>query len=312
MGRLTNEFSWSKSRDGLIKECPRKYNYHYYGSWEGWLAEADPKTRELYILKKLTNRKMWAGGVVHDTIEALLNVVKQGGPVPDGSLLEEKAIKRMRSEFRSSRNGAYRTNPKSFGLVEHEYGHGIDDEEWRSNAEDVKLCIRNFLESDLFAAIKELPPDKILAVEQKETFDVDGVRVWSRMDYAADEKGTCAIYDWKTGDPAYADGSLQLACYLLFAMERWNYGIESIETAEYYLKTKELIPYKLGGEEIEKEKETIRTSVDSMRSYLKNRERNEPLEEDRFPASGSHRSCGRCNYLRPCKGIGSVSELAEF
>ena len=45
---LENEFSWSISRARTFKDCPRKYWFHYYGSWGGWEPDADPEARELY------------------------------------------------------------------------------------------------------------------------------------------------------------------------------------------------------------------------------------------------------------------------
>ena len=42
MAELTNEFSWSRSRDGTFQDCRRRYFYHYYGAWGGWEAAASP------------------------------------------------------------------------------------------------------------------------------------------------------------------------------------------------------------------------------------------------------------------------------
>ena len=35
---LKNTFSWSVSRDNVLRECPRKYWFNYYGHWGGWSA----------------------------------------------------------------------------------------------------------------------------------------------------------------------------------------------------------------------------------------------------------------------------------
>ena len=69
MADLVNEFSWSRTRDNVFKECRRRYFYQYYGAWGGWDADADPLVRRLYVLKKLGTRQMWAGRLVHETIE---------------------------------------------------------------------------------------------------------------------------------------------------------------------------------------------------------------------------------------------------
>ena len=43
---LRNEFSWSLSRDRVLRECARKYWFTHYGMWGGWQRRADPRTRE--------------------------------------------------------------------------------------------------------------------------------------------------------------------------------------------------------------------------------------------------------------------------
>ncbi|MBU1700874.1 MAG: PD-(D/E)XK nuclease family protein, partial [Candidatus Eisenbacteria bacterium] len=55
---LKNTFSWSHSRKRLFDDCPRAYYFRYYGSWEGWLHDAPPLARALYILKQLKSRQM--------------------------------------------------------------------------------------------------------------------------------------------------------------------------------------------------------------------------------------------------------------
>src|SRR5687767_6170236 len=72
MPDLTNEFSWSRSRDHAFQECRRKYFYHYYGAWGGWEAGAAEEVRRLYILKQLASRQQWGGRVVHDALELVL------------------------------------------------------------------------------------------------------------------------------------------------------------------------------------------------------------------------------------------------
>src|SRR5262245_42335161 len=120
MADLTNEFSWSRSRDNAFQECRRRYFYQYYGSWGGWEADAPPEVRRLYVLKQLGSRQMWAGRVVHDAVEMALHVFREGREVPVEPFVAD-VVERMRSEWRSSRDGRYRDAPKTVALFEHEY-----------------------------------------------------------------------------------------------------------------------------------------------------------------------------------------------
>ena len=72
MAELKNEFSWSKTRDEVFKTCLRQYWFVYYGYWNGWLENAPERTRQIYILKNLKNRQMWAGEKVHECIQRSL------------------------------------------------------------------------------------------------------------------------------------------------------------------------------------------------------------------------------------------------
>src|SRR5262244_3446769 len=75
---LTNDFSWSRSRDEKFRDCLRAYYLHYYRSWGGWEPDAPDDIRRLYVLKKLSNRYNWAGSVVHYTIRHTLLAMRFG------------------------------------------------------------------------------------------------------------------------------------------------------------------------------------------------------------------------------------------
>ena len=71
MAERRNELSWSRSRAATFDACPRRYWFDYYGHWGGWLETAG-RTREIYVLKKLSTRWMWIGSAVHSAIENVL------------------------------------------------------------------------------------------------------------------------------------------------------------------------------------------------------------------------------------------------
>src|SRR5262245_39407157 len=118
MAKLENEFSWSKSRDGVFLECPRRYWFQYYGSWGGWEIGADPRTREIYVLKQVKSRQMWAGERVHAAIERSLKMMRASSRPLAVNVDEIVAITldEMRLDFKSSREGFYRRRPKSCAL----------------------------------------------------------------------------------------------------------------------------------------------------------------------------------------------------
>src|SRR3989454_9175316 len=110
MAELTNDFSWSRSRDNAFQECKRRYYYHYYGAWGGWDAAAPEEVRRLYVLKQLASRQQWAGRVVHDAIEMALHAFAQGRDIPVEPFIAD-VIERMRGEWRSEEHTSELQSP---------------------------------------------------------------------------------------------------------------------------------------------------------------------------------------------------------
>src|ERR1041384_690141 len=143
MGERTNEFSWSKSRSGVFDECKRRYFYQYYGAWGGWEPAASEETRRLYVLKQLATRQMWAGRIVHDAIEMALVAMRDGRGMPVEAFVAD-VIARMRTEWRSSRDGRYRENPRSGALCEREHALDVAPAAGRMVKSNGDTCPRNF------------------------------------------------------------------------------------------------------------------------------------------------------------------------
>jgi hypothetical protein len=78
MSTFKNEFSWSISRNKVFQTCPRQYFFNYYGYWGGWEMDAPARTRQIYILKNLKNRYMWAGAKGPQLYQAHLNKSSEG------------------------------------------------------------------------------------------------------------------------------------------------------------------------------------------------------------------------------------------
>ena len=56
-------WSWSVSRRGCFRECPRRYYYQYYGYHDGWKPAAPAVARAAYRLKHLKSLPILVGEV---------------------------------------------------------------------------------------------------------------------------------------------------------------------------------------------------------------------------------------------------------
>jgi hypothetical protein len=301
MSTLVNDFSWSHSRHESFQACLKRYYFSYYAAWGGWEETAPTRVRELYRLKRLSNRLQWAGHHAHLAIEFLLKSARRD---PSGSIAASAAphqIDLMRREFRDSRSGAYRIDPVRIpGLFEHEYNIEVPPEEWKAAVERVSIAIRNFMASDLWQEIQALPDDAFLSVERRAHFLLDGLKVFAVPDLVLRRKGTVAIYDWKTGTATPAEHRVQLGIYALLATDRWTSSPAEIEAHVYnpVLEQRETFVY--SAHDLESLREFIRDSADEMLFPLEKPDTNDAGNGDNFDCTENEEPCKTCPFLRAC------------
>ena len=297
--KFENEFSWSKSRDMMFRECLRKYYFNYYGSWGGWEADAPKKTRQLYILKKLMTRYMWIGSVVHSCIErSLKNLSQKIEPLPVEKIIEI-TLDMMRSDFASSRRKFYHHNPKTCALFEHEYEIEIGKEEWREIAGRVERCLRNFYNSAVYRNLYDLPREYWLEIEELSSFVLYGVKIFAMLDCSYRTKGGLHIFDWKTGKSDERDTKIQLAAYALYAKEKWKVDFKNIIVTAFNLGDNTLYDIKLSDDLVRWVKGYIAGSISDMKNLLRSQEKNEAVEQD-FARTTNKKQCQRCNFKKVC------------
>ena len=301
MTELKNEFSWSKTRDEVFRTCPRQYWFAYYSYWNGWLQDAPERTRQIYILKNLRNRHIWAGEKVHECIQRSLTNIRRGIKVLSVDEIVSITLDQMRGEFRSSRSKNYLKNPKTCGLFEHEYDVELTDGQWKEVAQNVEICLRNFYASDIYVALKSHPKEGWLEVEEFSSFHLANVKINLVIDCAIREGDDILIYDWKTGKSLSENLSIQLSCYSLYALERWHIPPENLKIIEFNLSFSKANWFSITKEQAEESKGYIRGSIKDMQSLLMDVEKNVPLEEGCFSKVEDERVSGRCNFRKVCR-----------
>lgn len=312
MAALRNELVWSSSRRRTFETCRRRYYYAYYGSWGGWEAAADERCRELYALKQLSARPLWAGNVVHEEVARVLRAVREGRPAPDPLEVERRAVHRMRSQFRVSRDtppAAFRGDPKrTFRLIEHEYRMPVPRERWVETREKVLRCLRGFFSSEIYRVLLALPAEGWLHVEDPagppDRLRMGGLEVYAQPDCVyRDAAGAVHVLDWKTGRQEAANWD-QLALYALYAEERWGVPAVSVRAREVNLFLGTDTEHHLEEGLLDGLRQKIRSSLDAMRSLLVegDAEDNRPLAEEAFAVTEDERACRMCVYRAACPG----------
>jgi CRISPR/Cas system-associated exonuclease Cas4 (RecB family) len=301
MPTFKNEFSWSISRDRVFQTCPRQYYFNYYGYWGGWEFNAPQRVRQIYVLKQLKNRHMWAGAKVHDCIERTLKNLQRGISVLNVNQIIDITLNQMRKEFRSSREKRYHTHPKTCALFEHEYDVPISEEDWNQTADNIELCLRNFYNSEIFEILKQLPRRMWLEVENFSSFYLNRTKIWAVLDCSfRTEGGGVTIIDWKTGRTMSEDISMQLSCYAMYALDRWGIDPEGVKLIEYNLLADQAAEFNISGAEIENTKTYIAGSIADMKSLLVDVGENVPKDEDGFQKVEDERVRADCNFRKIC------------
>ena len=299
---FTNEFSWSVSSDKVFAECKRKYYYNRYGSWDGWLDKSGEKTKELYLLKKLTPKDMWVGSRVHDAVKSVLERVREGKATPlmeAEKLLEQK----MKNDYNDSKQNLFRRDPKFYTrFFEHEYGLEFGVSEAIDSIEFARKCLRNFFDGETYAQLKTVKKSDWLAIdEQKPTsFQFEGTKVYVKLDAAIRTGDRIAIFDWKTGRKEDVDYTAQLACYLLYATRVWNASANKIDVFEVNLAQNNSKKHAGLSAKIDWIENYMRNSIAGIKLLLRDAEKNIAVEED-YAKVNELRKCSRCVFLRACK-----------
>jgi hypothetical protein len=285
---MDNPFSWSASRHDTFATCRRRYYYSYY---------AAPEDPEIKRLKRLSALPLWAGSVVHETIERFLKTTDAlPSPEEQEALIRATVHGDMLAAWRDSEAG-----PDGFRLFEHEYETEVDKEDKRRVVNTVMRSLRGFFKSATLREALEAGRERWLALEDLVSFQVGDVEVFLRMDLAFRARdGRVVIVDWKTGRGEGRFNEIQVAGYALYAKAQgWVEDPESIVTELNYLAVPRVVRRKVNGRKLDHAKNFIAKSATSMRALLRDPLANLGRLED-FPMIDRPRTCRRCNFRRLC------------
>lgn len=304
----TNKFSWSYSRAAKYRRCPRAYYYHYYAAWGGWQKESPGPVRRAYLLKNLTDIPRWVGTLVHESIKFAMARLKAGQPVAKAALIKQMH-RRAQADFEDSRSGSYRQTPGQVtGFQEHYYQTSLSESGWQAAWAKAEHCLRNFLNSALYADLQRKPPHTFLDVETLKSFPVAGTlagtpagtKVWVQMDLARHEDEMIYLYDWKTGQIDPQELRQQLAVYGLYIQHAWpEWANLPIVGIGYALSQNRLLQFDLHSDALRAAQQSIKTSVAQLQELLVDPQAN-LAELRRFPMIDNLSVCRQCQFRELC------------
>lgn len=312
MAELTNDFSWSVSRDQMFRSCQRAYYYQYYASWGGWEADADERTRHIYRLKNLKTLEMWAGSIVHETIAEVLRKYAHSQIKIRTGELQARARSKLRTGWLEAVNREWLRRPKANNLQELYYGNGKTLPRERTDAakEAVYKSLQGFAESEILREILAVPAMSWKPVDKLETFSMNGTKIWCAIDFAfIDAAGRLAIIDWKTGRNETDALREQLASYAYFSRDKWQVTPENMRLVGVFLRADDPVrEYTVNESDLFEAQNAILESAAAMRSKLADVESNTPQPESAFPKTENDGTCRRCKFREICLPLNSPAE----
>ncbi|MGG1534815.1 MULTISPECIES: RecB family exonuclease [Brevibacillus] len=306
------ELSWSLSKHKTLMECELRYAYSYYFSHGGWRQDASNRCRHIYRLKTLKSIHMVFGSAVHSQIHRMVGQLDTLKQIPTKSEVMANIREDLNKAYQDSkyRQAFWYENPNNCNmLMESYYDGGLPIEVIEDFRTKLPVTAQNMLSCptihhDLLQRRNEL---KLITAERFRCIEFKGVKVWVVLDllYQDLRNKKYVIVDFKTGKPsANGDDVTQLMLYAWFVRE--VFGIDSLEQIELrneYLADGGTLTYTPTSFDFEKVEYLLHSSIERMQSYLKDVERNVPIDLEQFRPTKNRRTCERCSFRELCNVV---------
>jgi hypothetical protein len=298
--------AWSVTRARAFETCLRRYFYQYHLAPEGRKPGAAPEAVQANRLSGLLGLEAWTGQIVHDALRHSLGQWRLGRPFsePEAIQLSSRWLSqqfRTSAEYWEAHQDEFARRPPLLEL--HVYGSGnLPRPRATALKERVFESLRGFFRSDLATAIRRADPSRWLPIDRNaEVRLFSDLRVLVRPDFAFRHDGLLRILDWKTGqgDPGWE--RIQLACYALYAAEKWGQELAWIDPRLVQLYPSFSMPsLHLTGSDIQHVADYIRESQERIQTLLAADGPSSLPAVDRFPMTDDLQSCRWCSFRRLC------------
>ena len=285
------KMSWSPSKIGTLKQCPRRFYYQYYGSKQS-KAKFDDNKERLQYLAGLSNKSLVAGEIIHNVIAVYFRKAKQKDVWATDRLISFalSMLRRSIQYSKDERAGIHNVVPYPPSILKEIYYVATNDQElFEEIAERLKISLKNFSESDLFAHLRQNGKREDSIIEGKCIYTLpDNIKINGVIDIAFQDAENFWIADWKTGKYDQEETSLQLLSYALWATLQKGIPNQSVSIQKAYLLDNKLEPLVYSDEQLTRAKVRIIQDVEILR------------ELHDFGIEGNYQAFTKCQQQRVC------------
>lgn len=276
--------SWSFTRHRIWNRCKRQYYYDYIVSYLKPPAPVD--ANKIRSLKAYNSRFVLQGQIVHDILNEQIKLHCEKKPMdPTGA----------KSAY-SRKIARYKTMAEEM-LTEYRHGESVKEAFFTAIEESGKSCLNMFFES----IWTDYQDRECLRHEEFDTFRIGDTEVTVKVDFVSkDNNGNIVITDWKTGGESDEyETELQMASYVIWAMQYYHKNPDEIKSELVFLKTGKTHPYAFFEDQLRDVEEKIKTDFEEM---------NTSYEYEDFPARPVPRECLSCRFAKVCPEADVVSK----
>ncbi len=317
---LQNEFRWSVSRQSCYEECPKRYWYSYYGSWDGWPKNAfdpnrviDPLAALLYRLKQIQTLPLYVGSIVHKSLETSLTNSHKN--LPSVETLQAEAIQRFRKGIKEAQTHKWKDHPKKFTNLAEWYYESIrnkappGDDELKIYEEKIHQMVASWRNSPAITQLILAPDSRWSGIEKNIEFLTGGtiptIVVIDFMLYWPTRDGDILIiFDWKTGGER-KENIEQLYAYALAATRHLNQPLDKIIISPFYLAQGATGYKKFGYKQAEpldpKIAERLESQIVQEGQKLLNIHKTDQEDPLKFAYTEERGKCQNCPFIEVCQ-----------
>jgi len=179
------KMDWSYSRMQVLRSCPRKYYYVYYGG-KKFSAIHEPDKDMIQFLKTLSNAHLVTGEIVHHVIKTYFKKLKKG-EAWDLNRLQSFGYRILKEAVNYSaelRDGIFKTYdypPKS--LLEVYYGEIGNTQIRNEIREKINHHLAVFYQSENFRHLREgaMTADALIESRARSQIGKQGKKRWKKL-----------------------------------------------------------------------------------------------------------------------------------
>lgn len=293
--------NWSFSRERMLKDCEKKYFYHYIVPSYTAKQIDENILKNVLFLRKLTNRHLLLGKVIHHTISESVHNFYKNHLVPLSEMMDKCWERFIRArQFSQDQKYLFQTatHPDFTILFEDFYGIDLHDHWLTQHYQKMKTALRHFYKWFVTDTNQRWSDFELIENEQLKSFLERDVQVWTVIDLLLKSpQNVWYIIDWKLSTFDWEKDSLQLAFYGWYVHQTYAKSC-SLKMINFYLNTGYDHRF-LWDEQLEElTKSYFENSVRYLQAF--HEKLNEKYPFRNLQTAKKKQLCWQCNFRKIC------------